>query len=359
MLADVLKEKELQRQKLLEMEKAKYDKPIKRDTILYYAAFHTIGGIETWIYNLAKKYEFSVVYDINSGQEQLQRLRDIGVEVIWNVGQEIECNTLISCLFGNPDRIKAKKRYFFIHCVYNSPNDIKYIPKHDEIFAVSKVAADRFEELTGIKPKIMYNPIDIEIKQEPLILGVFSRLSREKGGSRVKILLDKLISKNKPFLMLLFTDRPLEYIDERVVQMKPTMEANAWISKCDYICVLSDTEACPYVPQEALKLKKPLIITRLPILEEFGINDSNAKILEFDMSNLDIEDLWNKPVVKNWKEPISKEWEDIMKKKVFREKHAEPEVIEEVKEVEEITEEEVVEEVEEEAPKTDKKKVKK
>ena len=77
------------------------------------------------------------------------------------------------------------------------------IPEYDEIYAVSKTAADKFYKTTGIKPKVMYNPIDIEIKQEPLIIGVFSRLSKEKGKDRIKYLLDKLNEQHKPYLMLI------------------------------------------------------------------------------------------------------------------------------------------------------------
>ena len=325
MLADVMKQREKERIKMIAYQRSKYNVPIKRDTIVYYSAFHSIGGIETWIYNLGKKYEFTVVYD-RANEEQIKKLNDIGIETIWDVGQSIECDTLISCMFGNPDKIIAKKRKLFVHGIYSNPNDIKVMPKYDDIYAVSDVAGKAFEDVFKIKTKTLYNPIDVEIKEKPLIFGVFSRTSKEKGIERVKYLINKLIEKNKLFLMLLFTDKPVEYgaQDDRVIQMKPTSQSTAWISICDYICVLSGTEACPYVPQEALKLGKPLIITRLPILDEFGINDSNAKILEFDMSNLDIDDLWNIPTVKDWKEPISKEWEEIMKKRVFRERYNEP-----------------------------------
>ena len=68
------------------------------------------------------------------------------------------------------------------------------------------------------------------------------------------------------------------------------------------------------------------------VAKELKIDESNAKILEFDMSNLDIEDLWNIPVVKDWKEPECKGWEDYMKKKVFRERK-EVKPVEEVKPV--------------------------
>ena len=320
MLADVKKQLEEQRIAFNQQEREKYNKPYKRDTIIYFNTIHKIGGIETWIYTLGKRYEFSVVYD-KADEKQLERLHSIGIETILNVGQEIECNTLLLMLHDNNANIKAKKKYLFIHGLYNTKEEVGDIPEYDEIYAVSKTASDCFYKATGIKPKVMYNPVDIEINEEPLIIGVFSRLSKEKGKDRIITLIDKLIEHKKDFLILIFTDLPFEYNDSRVVFMKPTLNNLGWIKKCDYILNPSDTEAGSYTLQESLKLKKPLIVTKLDILKEFDINESNSKILEFDMSNLDIEDLWNIPKVSNWKEPVSKEWENIMKKKAFREQY--------------------------------------
>ena len=327
MLAEVIKQKEKERQEQLEIERQKYNKPYKRDTIIYFNTIHIIGGIETWIYNLGKRYEFSVVYD-KADEEQLKRLESIGIETIKNMGQPIECDTLLFMPHDNNANIKANKKYLFIHGLYNTKKEVGDIPEYDEIYACSKVASEYFEKVTGIKPKVMYNIIDIDTKEEPIILGVFSRLSKEKGKGRIIHLIDKLIENNKQFLMLIFTDLPFDYPDNRVVFIKPTLNNIGWMKKCDYILNPSDTEAGSLTMQEALKLGIPLITTKLDILDEFNINNSNAKILEFDMSNLDIEDLWNIPKVK-WSEPISKEWEVIMKKKVFRERRTStPEVIE-------------------------------
>ena len=97
MLADVVKEQAIEKQRLYQEKLDKYNKPYKRDTIIYFNTIHVIGGIETWIYTLGKKYEFSVVYD-SADEAQLKRLNDIGIETILNVGQPIECNTLIFML---------------------------------------------------------------------------------------------------------------------------------------------------------------------------------------------------------------------------------------------------------------------
>lgn len=351
MLADVMKEREKLKQHLIQEDLDQYNRPYKRDVVLYFSYIHIIGGIETWIKNLSKDFTFTLVYD-TADKERLEYIKSLGIETIKYVGQSIECDLLIRTLFGNA-QFKAKKTMLFVHGDYSKldMDDIETIPEYDEIYAVSKVSAEGFEKATGILPKVLYNPVYIDKSIKPLVIGVFSRLSAEKGKKRIEYLIEQLKASNKPFLMFIFTDLPFEIGCKNVVFLNPVMNPSGWMEICDYICQLSDTEAGCYTMQEALKLGKPLIITKLPILEEFGINESNAKIMEFDMSNLDIDDLWNIPKVK-WNEPISEEWEDIMKKKVFRERNEEPK-----KEVK-IEKEEIKEEKKEEPKKKTTKKVK-
>jgi len=317
MLADVLKQKEIERRKNVLLDFDKWNKPVDRKMIIYYDSFHIIGGIETWIYNLATMYEFTVMYR-RAYDNQIKRLEDIGCECIKYVGQPVKCDTLIFTLVGHLPNIEARNRKLFIHGEYRTMEEIGTIPKHDEIYAVSEYVGQLFEKVTGIKCKTMYNPVVVNKEEiKPIIIGVFSRLSAEKGKERTKILIDKLVEKNKPFLIIIFTDLPFEYDDKRVIFIDPTLNIHGWMSICTYICQLSDREAASLTLQEGLKLGKPVIVTELPILKEFGINETNAKILDFNMTNLDVDDLWNIPKV-NWKEPVSKEWEEIMKKKVFR-----------------------------------------
>ena len=322
MLADVKKQAEAERKRIAQAEIDKYNKPYKRDTIIYFDYIYNIGGIQTWIQNLGLDYEFSVVYD-KADPERLKYFEDLGIETIRYVGQPIECNTLITCIFGKSgENIKAKRRILSIHGDYKELF-LEEAPKHDETIACSKVAAEHWEEVTGEHAEAWYNPIKIVPTIKPLVIGVFSRLSKEKGKWRVQFIIEQLKASGKPFLMVILTDLPFEEKDPRVIFLKPEMNVTGWIQCCDYVAQLSDTEAAPMTVQEALKLGKPLLITKLPMLEEFGINETNAKIYEFDMSNFDLEDLWNIPKVNNWKEPVSKEWSEIMKKRVFREKQAE------------------------------------
>lgn len=321
-LWEVLKQKEEERAKITKEEFEKFNKPYKRDTLIYFNDMYKVGGIQTWIMNLAKDYEFSVVYD-KGDTNRIKYLESLGIELIKYVGQDIECNTLIRCMWGTTP-IRAKETILAIHGDYSKLIYEKGdVPKHDKVICVSKDSAIGWKKYYGEDAEVIYNPVYIRDDIKPLIIGCFSRLSAEKGVKRYKYLIEKLKSSNRPFLMLFFTDLPFEEDDPRVIFMNPVLNPIEWMRLCDYIALLSDTEACPYNVLEALKIGKPMLITRLSILDEMGVNESNAKILDFDMSNLDIEDLWNIPVVKNWKEPDSKGWEKYMKKKVFRERNEE------------------------------------
>lgn len=319
MLADVMKQRELNRIRITEEERAKYNHPYKVDTIIYFNDLYKLGGIQTWIVNLHKKYEFSVVYD-KGDKDRIEYMESLGIDLIKYVGQDIECNTLIRCMWGETP-IKAKKTILAIHGNYTKLIYEKdMIPKHDITVCVSEDSAKGWKEYSGEDAEVIYNPVEIIEETKPLIIGCFSRLSAEKGKKRYQCLIEQLKASNKPFLMLFFTDLPFEEEDKRVVFINPVMNPSGWMKICDYIALLSDTEACPYNVLEALKMNKPMLITKLDILDEMGVNETNAKILEMDMSNLDIEDLWNIPIVKNWKEPDSKGWDKYMKKRLLRER---------------------------------------
>lgn len=314
MLADVLKEREKERIIITQEERNKFNHPIKRDTLIYFDHVYKLGGIQTWIMNLAIEYEFSIIYD-RGDKDRIEYLESKGIECIRNVGQEIECNTLIRCMWGFAN-IKAKKTILAIHGNYSklifNKNDV---PKHDIAVVVSKDSATGWKEYYGEDAEVIYNPVTIFEDNKLLIIGCFSRLSKEKGGWRYKYLIEELKKSKRPFLMFIFTDFPFEEEDKRVIFYEPVMNPSGYMKICDYIALLSDTEACPYNVLESMEMGKPMIITKLPILEEMGVNKTNAKILEFDMSNLDIEDLWNIPVVKNWKKPDATGWNKYLKRK--------------------------------------------
>ena len=85
----------------------------------------TIGGVETWLYDICKLY--SNDYDITllygrAAPEQLKRLKKM-IKCIRYTGQEIECEKLIYCFDDTAvHSIKTKEINLFIHADYKAQN---------------------------------------------------------------------------------------------------------------------------------------------------------------------------------------------------------------------------------------------
>ncbi len=91
---------------------------IKAKTIFYIKTFNIIGGVEQWMYYIAKKYgktkDFIVLYR-DGDKGQIRRLVKHCNVQIYNE-EEVECETAIFCYhFDIIGKIKAKNYYHFIH----------------------------------------------------------------------------------------------------------------------------------------------------------------------------------------------------------------------------------------------------
>jgi len=64
---------------------------------------------------------------------------------------------------------------------------------------------------------------------------------------------------------------------------------------------LSDDESFCLFVHECLKLKVPVIVTDLPVYKEVGITEKEGYILNLDMSNLDVDKIYNKIPKVNYK----------------------------------------------------------
>lgn len=270
--------------------------PLKAKVVLYYANIYKIGGIESWLHYISHIYgkdtDILVLFN-NCDKKQQERLNKL-VRTAYYCGQEITGDVALYAVEPT-DKPLGKHNYLVIHAVYE---DIGYptnkLPDWiEKVYAVSKVAGNSYERLTGIKCEVLRNPICVFEDRPLLKILVASRLSLEKGGWRVKKLIEGLQKTDYPWLMMIFTDLPFECDDKRVIFMDPTLEIGTYMNDCTYVAQLSNTEASCYTIKEALIRGKPIIVTDLPMLKEEGIDQRCAKILKFDMSNLDIDDIYN------------------------------------------------------------------
>ena len=89
------------------------------------------------------------------------------------------------------------------------------------------------------------------------------------------------------FIWYILTNDKFVISHPNIVFIDPRLDTYKWIDKADYVCLLSDSEACSYTLNEALYRNIPIITTPLPYLNEIGIKDGdNAYIMQFDCSNV-------------------------------------------------------------------------
>lgn len=98
------------------------NKPLELDVVIYTKFLEKIGGIETWVYYIAKKYnvgQMTLLY--TSGDfEQLKRLEP-HIKTIQYTGQKIKCNKIIFTMAQTvlPELYEnAKEKYLLVHANY-------------------------------------------------------------------------------------------------------------------------------------------------------------------------------------------------------------------------------------------------
>ena len=85
-----------------------------------------------------------------------------------------------------------------------------------------------------------YNPIDIEKPKKVLNLVSATRLTKEKGKSRIIKLAVALEKAGIPFVWNIFTDDEKEILHPNIAFLKPRLDVTNYIANADYLVQLSD-----------------------------------------------------------------------------------------------------------------------
>lgn len=267
------------------------------NNIFYFDRLNKIGGVETFFYEIAKKYcdnDITVFYSYGD-LKQIQRLKKY-IRVIKYTGQKIKCKKAFFNYSLKPiDNIEAERYYEIIHANYK---DLGIRPNvHDKIneyIGVSQSVCDVFTELTGLPCTLCYNPITIEKPKRVLYLISATRLTAEKGKNRILKLAKALDDAEIPYIWTIFTNDTRAIQHPRIIFMEPQLNIRDYIAKADYTVQLSDTEAYCYTMIESLLLNVPVIVTPWACLKELNITNDYGFILPFDMTNIPVDEIYNK-----------------------------------------------------------------
>ena len=298
---------------------------MERKKILFYYKLFFTGGTEHSILKLIKKlyeiFDIVVAYDeeettntvlkeINKYAEviNLNNIEEISVDVV------IWCSHSRSGTFKDFSRkVKAKHYYYWCHLImFETFKGLEFAEdlreNIEKFICVSDVVKeDIINKYPELEEKCMVlenyldesqiieeskEDIDINIDSNSFNLISVSRLSEDKGYSRMKILCD-ILDKNKInynwyVLGTAFKQEEANMIkgwfkgNERVHFLGYTDNVFKYISKMDALALLTNRESWGLVITEALILGKPCIVTNFAGVEKQITDDENGVVIKMD-----------------------------------------------------------------------------
>ena len=270
---------------------------IEHSNIIWLQTIDALGGLETYVYELIKKYkdrDIAVVCK-SCNYEQRKRIEKF-CRVYIHTGQKINCEVCITNYDISiiPYLNEDAKIYETIHGDYTS-GLYDHGPATDDRIT-GYIAITHYLEKRMIDMKILpkdkvvfsYNPYTVEEQSKPIIIVSATRLHKTKGKDRMQKLATALDNAGVNYIWYVFTNETRGIDSPNVIFLKNRLDIGKWLYNADYVCLLSDTEACSYTLNEALYRNIPIITTPLPYLDEIGVKDGlNAYIMEYDCSNID------------------------------------------------------------------------
>lgn len=289
----------------------------------YFRHLNKIGGIESHLRYLAMtyahKYEITVFFK-TADMEQLDNLRRYVRCVQITDKDFVRCKRLFCCFNREIlNQCEAEKKYLVLHGDYKNMLErgqlsVGVLPiddRIDEYLGVSQLVCDSWYEVSGIKARNVFEPVVLEDVEKPLLFVSATRLTPEKGWTRMLELAEALDNANVNYTWFVYTnsDRPAS---KNMVMLPPRMDIANKIGAYDAFIQLSDNEGFCLSIAEALLRKVPVIATDLPVLKELGLNDTNSIILPFDMKDIPVERIRNIKKLKfSYKLPKEK-WDEVL-----------------------------------------------
>ena len=274
--------------------------------VFYFKNISSVGGVESWLYYLSKKYEFEVQYKA-ADPEQIRRLSQ-NVECR-KYTKPIKCDKFF-CNYGLDIEVEAPIKKHIAHCDYKQVNFSPFIYPGFEYIGVSQLVCDSFKELTGKDIELIYNPVYIDIPKVEkyndgkLHLISCTRLTNEKGLNRMIKLATLLDKSGIDYEWVIYTNRKRQQVGNKVIYKDHNLNILEEIAKADYLVQLSDCEAYCYSVVEALMVGTPVIVTDLPVFKELGlIHKKNAFICDMGMNNIDLDFIKQKSMKFTYKPP--------------------------------------------------------
>lgn len=307
-----------------------------KSVLIHHTELYKIGGIETAARQISKAFpEHDITFIVGQKADpgQVMELSKRHNVILDDGVRKYAADVLILMNYDSAgkilNRVDAPKVYQFVHADWQGLKDIgafpgfnlKIHPRVDKVLAVSETAQKGLKTAFGIDSTVVPNilcPLD---KPQRVFL-VLSRATNEKGIDKMLDMFDRFESAGKDFIVLLCA--PLEQAgreiadrikNSRYILNLPSLPSSQVLLRAaDFLVQMSDNESYCYSVREALQTKVPCIVSDIPELAKLIRDGENGYVLKPDLSNLDIDKIFNKKLkLKAYDEKISPLWEKVLK----------------------------------------------
>lgn len=267
--------------------------------LFYFRHLNIIGGIEQFFAYLSEKYrDWDITIVFKSGDpKQIARLRRYA-RVIKFAGQHFDCDKAFFC-FNHEirDFVHAKETALVLHGDYLAMVEqgqlgrdcYIFASEFDKYYGVSQVVCDSWKKITGLDCTLVYNPYVHKPSKKILRLVYCGRLSPEKGGDLVDILLQRLDARGIEYQLWVYSNKSPFSKKSSVYYLDTRLDACQFLNQdnYDYMIVPSKNEGYCYSLVQALANGLPVVATPCPVFKELGVSKKNSISIAFDGSNVD------------------------------------------------------------------------
>ena len=326
-------------QGLGELVEARHENKHGKRILVHQDPLAKIGGIETAQRHLVKAFkdhDITFVFG-HADQDQLMEIANNCSVILDDGKSRYETDILLLMNFYSAgaiiDRVKAEKVYQFIHADWDGLKQMpmwqgfKWAPhsRVDRVLAVSETAKEGLKKAFGVESVVVPNILMPPEEQKRLVFVVLSRASAEKGIDRLLEMVQRFDLAQKDYVVILCSAieqtqsqyRKVIETSNRILLIPPTIYSQELLRSADYLVQLSRNESYCYSVREALQMRVPVIASKIPEFQKLIKNGQNGYILEDDLSNLDVDKIFNKiPKPKAYREEIAPIWNDVLEGKL-------------------------------------------
>ena len=258
---------------------------IEHANIVYMPNISALGGIETYVYELVKKYRDLDIAVVCKKIDRAQRRRiQKYCPVYVHKEEQIKCKVcLINYGQSILDYIEGDV-YQVFHADYST--GLYDMPEKDPrikgYIAITKYQQKKMGDILNTKMMLSYNPLTIE-DEKPIVIVTASRLYKNKGTDLMQEFANKMDESGVKWLWIILTCDKDVIESPNVVFIDNRLDVDKFLSMATYVALFSKAECCSYTLNEALFRNIPILTTPLPYLEEIGVKDGeNSYIITED-----------------------------------------------------------------------------